>query len=782
MVDPLPFSKIKLFKSADIQPRKPSLEAPEEETAASRRKRLLLSQLPFLLVVITLSALALSYLPSRGLPTLKLGEIASSDIVAPTDLTVEDPATTEQRRAEAENSVVPVYTYDPNVFANTEDKIRRLFGVGREWVRANPSGAGIEQLRRSIAEGLGLDLDPQDLAALVRLKFPAELEETLVSVSEKIFSTGVILSKNLFIHGEADRGLALLNLRGGEKNVAIGEVYDLKEAEDRFAAEIARIELPSKSRSLLRNLGQILLTPNITYNKIETENRKSLARAGVPDVTYTIKKGRVLIRKGDEAGPETVKLIDLYNQRLQHRSSWLPDFAASFLLYLILFGVLWLFFRTFQKETEAAKSFRMAGAFQVVSLALYKVALALGMAVSGYVRVGAFTRTETYYYAIPWQMGVIAFAFLVPDQAAFGYVVLNALTAGYLLGANFYLTVFSLIGGLAAIHGVRRYRRRHRPATLRAGLFIIPPVNAAVIFIVMLLEKRLSSGALAAEVAFGFITASKLMELTNSDLPVFKQMAVEAPGSYHHSLVVGMLAEKAAEDLGLDSQLAKAGGLYHDIGKTKMPEYFIENRTKDFDLHKDLTPSMSTLVIINHVKEGAEIAKKMRLPKPLQEIIEQHHGNSLVRYFYNKAKLTYDPEEQKIGEEDYRYPGPPPQSKEAALVMLADSVEAASRSLKAPTKDNIKRVITDIINAYLQDGQLDGCDFSLRDLRTAASSFLGVLFAIYHPRVEYPGFEFEASRKKKPAPAAGKPKTNGNHNHDRDHQPPEKTPGQDSGV
>ncbi|MGZ5488396.1 MAG: HD domain-containing protein, partial [Candidatus Aminicenantales bacterium] len=210
---------------------------------------------------------------------------------------------------------------------------------------------------------------------------------------------------------------------------------------------------------------------------------------------------------------------------------------------------------------------------------------------------------------------------------------------------------------------------------------------------------------------------------------------------------------------------------------TKMPEYFIENRTREFDLHKDLTPSMSTLVIKNHVKEGAELAHKLKLPRALREIIEQHHGNSLVRYFYAKAKQTYDPMEQTVGEESFRYPGPAPQTKEAGLVMLADSIEAASRSLKAPTKDNLKRVITDIINGTLQDGQLDACDFSLRELRTVAAAFLTVLYAIYHPRVEYPGFSFEGKPKSR-NDAGSKNKKN----HDHHPQPPEKTPGPDQGV
>jgi putative nucleotidyltransferase with HDIG domain len=230
---------------------------------------------------------------------------------------------------------------------------------------------------------------------------------------------------------------------------------------------------------------------------------------------------------------------------------------------------------------------------------------------------------------------------------------------------------------------------------------------------------------------------------------------------------VASLAEKAAEELKLDPMLVKAGSLYHDIGKIKRPEYFIENQSRNPDLHKDLTPRMSTLVIINHVKEGVELAKKLRLPRKIREIIAQHHGNSLVQYFYQKAKEKYDPEMQKIGEETYRYPGPPPKSKEAALILLADSVEAASRSLRMTSRENLKRVIKNVVENYLLDGQLDDCDFSLKELRTIATSFLSTLTTVYSQRVEYPGFDFELKELKK---AVKKQKTN-----DRNHKSPAQT-------
>jgi putative nucleotidyltransferase with HDIG domain len=517
-------------------------------------------------------------------------------------------------------------------------------------------------------------------------------------------------------------------------------------------------------------------------------------------VTLTIKKDRVIVRKGDEVTAETLRILDQYNQRIRQRSSWLPTFAGVFLLYGFLFLTLWSYLGRAFKPQQADRKFRMTAAALLGSLVIYKAFLALAVIVSGALTTPVFSRVDVFYYAFPFQAATLIFAFLLPDPVTLLLIILNSLTAGLLVGGDFVLTIFSFVGGLAAVYGVRLYRKRYRAATLRAGFIVLPPVNALLILTFHLILKRSSFASFPAEVAmgvlggaasavlafillplvesaFGFVTGSKLLELTNSELPIFRQLSEEAPGSYHHSLIVASLAEKAAEELGLDAQLAKAGALYHDIGKTKMPEYFIENRVREFDLHKDLTPSMSTLVIKNHVKEGAELARKLKLPRPLREIIEQHHGNSLVRYFYAKAKQTYDPEEQTVGEESFRYPGPAPQTKEAGLVMLADAIEAASRSLKAPTKDNLKRVITDIINGILQDGQLDACDFSLRELRTVAAAFLTVLYAIYHPRVEYPGFNFEGPPKGQKRAGSKNKK-----NHDHHPQPPEKTPGPDQGV
>ncbi|MGZ4886978.1 MAG: hypothetical protein ACXVJK_04485, partial [Candidatus Aminicenantales bacterium] len=235
------FDKIKLFRGAEIHPRKVPVEPAEEEQKLSRAQRLIKSPWTFGFLVVTVISLFLFSVPAQKLPTIALGVIAPVDIVAPFDLTLQDAEATSRLKAEAENSVPPVYTYDPNVFANTEEKIHRLFVMGWAWVQKNPAALKIDELRTSYLDLLGIDLDPQDVAALVKLKFPKEIEDSLVGIAAKIFSQGIILSKNLFIHGEQEHGLTLLTLQDGEKPVKVGELLDLKESEERFGAELGKI-------------------------------------------------------------------------------------------------------------------------------------------------------------------------------------------------------------------------------------------------------------------------------------------------------------------------------------------------------------------------------------------------------------------------------------------------------------------------------------------------------------------------------------------------------------
>jgi putative nucleotidyltransferase with HDIG domain len=248
------------------------------------------------------------------------------------------------------------------------------------------------------------------------------------------------------------------------------------------------------------------------------------------------------------------------------------------------------------------------------------------------------------------------------------------------------------------------------------------------------------------EYLFNNITNISLLELSYSTHPILKEMILKAPGTYHHSLVTGNLSEAAATEIGANELLARIGAYYHDIGKIEKAEYFSENQLPNFTKHDSLTPSMSKLIIINHVKEGEELAKRYRLNAQIIDFISQHHGTSLVYYFYRKA--LENQEESEIKEEGFRYPGPKPKTKEAAIVLLADSVEAASRTLKDPTPAKIEELVYKIINNKFIDGQLDECDLTLKDLEKIGRVFIKILAPIYYARVTYPEKESEDSHKK----------------------------------
>lgn len=790
---PFSLKKIKFFRSKEIPVRKAKNNGSpiENKEALSFWEKLTNNPFFYLIIFSATIAYLISYLPSKSLPQLSVGDIASADITAPSDLTIIDEDTIKKRQQEAADAIVPVYTLDQNVFLKTEDKIRDFFKAGREFAQEETTAKRIDEFTRTVSETYGVKIPPKDLRFLTQLKFPASMEENLINLIGKISSKGILLTKDLFLHDERNKGLVIFIDIEKEIPYQVSGIQDVQESKIKLSEDINTLELPPNEKSLLILLSHLFVSSNITFSPFKTSEREDSARQNIETIFYTIKKGKVIIRKGDEVNKDTIKQIRIINQNLSAKPSWLINFSGFFLLFIILLGVLLYDLKTRSDLEEPLKKFIMTGILLAISLILYKFFNFLADLLSQNARLSFFSHTGSYMYLFPLQMGTLLVAFLSGTLFALIFMIINSIIVGYLLKSSFHIILFCTIGSLAAIFGTKYFGKQTRTTTFRAALFMVAPVNTLVIIIFHLVREKIGpidlffselimaliggliSGALAFlllpvfESLFGIITQSHLLELTNSDLPIFRKMAMEAPGSYHHSLIVSSLAENAAEDIGLDPLLVKTGALYHDIGKIKRPEYFIENRRSNADMHKDLKPSMSTLVIINHVKEGVERAKKLKLPKKIRDIIEQHHGNSLVKYFFEKAKEEYDPEMNKIGEESYRYTSPTPKSKEAALVMLSDSIEAASRSIKNPTKSSLKRAITDVFNNYMQDGQLDDSNLSLKEMKSIAESFLSTLYTIYHHRMEYPGFDFKGKKNK-----MGKPKTK----NDRNFKPAKKTP------
>jgi cyclic-di-AMP phosphodiesterase PgpH len=377
-----------------------------------------------------------------------------------------------------------------------------------------------------------------------------------------------------------------------------------------------------------------------------------------------------------------------------------------------------------------------------------------------------------FLYALPVTVGGILVAIFFDFQVGILFSLMTSLLIGILLRDNPAMAVLALVGNLVAAFRVQQYRQRS--SILLTGLFI-GLANILTLAAFGLMSANLFTwprvyealcgllgGLLAAVVVsavlpllesiFKRTTDIKLLELASLNHPLLRQLIMHAPGTYHHSMLVGTLAEAAAEAVGANALLARVGSYYHDIGKVLTPEYFVENQAGRGNKHDRLSPSMSALIIMAHVKDGIKLAKEYKLPQRIIDMIPQHHGTNLITYFYNKAKELEDPTVQQVHEGDYRYPGPKPQTREAAIVMLADKVEAASRVLAEPTPQRISGLVQRIVSNIFMDGQLDECDLTLRDLQKINHAFARTLIAIYHHRVEYPAIESEEVKRRTRSP------------------------------
>jgi putative nucleotidyltransferase with HDIG domain len=367
-------------------------------------------------------------------------------------------------------------------------------------------------------------------------------------------------------------------------------------------------------------------------------------------------------------------------------------------------------------------------------------------------------------YLIPLAAGSMLISILINPQVAVFASFTMSVVVGIMLGNDFSHALVALSGALIGIFCTAKVSQR---SDLTKAGGIIGGAKFILITGTMLLNNStaleilkespwgLVSGILSAilaigtlpflENAFGITSAIKLLELSNPNQPLLRKLMLDAPGTYHHCIIVGNLAEAGAEAVGADSLLARVGANYHDIGKLKRPYFFIENQLTSDNPHDKLSPTLSALIITSHVKDGVEIAKEYRLPDCITDFIVQHHGTSLLSFFYQKALESAD--EKKPDEASFRYEGPKPKTREAAIVMLADCVEAAVRSLPKPTHGKIEGLIRQIIKNKLSDGQLDECDLTLKDLDKIAVAFSKIMTGIFHTRIEYPDKLKELQRK-----------------------------------
>lgn len=526
---------------------------------------------------------------------------------------------------------------------------------------------------------------------------------------------------------------------------------DVAPLRDRIKTDINQSGLRDDSKVLLQSfIEQKLTRPTLIIDEQTTERLRTAARSTVKRDVVQYKANQKIVGAGDIVDENIYRVLVAYGL-VNSQNTWK---AASGIAILVLIGIGTLLAYLLQYKRDI---FQLTNRIVLIGLTMSLV-LVIGRGVIA-LNLGGTDFNALTGILIPVAWATMSVAILVDVDVAMLVSVILAVFVAVLvdptLSTSFGMQagLVALFGGIAGVHSVSHLSQRSDLA--RAGLFV-SAVNVLVVSgmalssgmrlmvwlvgIILAIVNGLASSVLTVgtlhwlESGFRITSAVRLLELSNPNRPLLKRLLMEAPGTYHHSILVGNLAEAAAEAVQADATMVRVGSMYHDIGKLKRPYFFIENQFAQDNPHDKIAPTLSSLIITSHIKDGLELARENKLPLPIQDIIAQHHGDSLVGFFYHKALEEND----DVPEETFRYEGPKPQTKEAALVALADSVEAAVRSMKQPTPGRIEGLVRKIIKDKLNDGQLDQCDLTFQDLDRIAMAFVRVLSGIFHSRVEYP--------------------------------------------
>lgn len=534
------------------------------------------------------------------------------------------------------------------------------------------------------------------------------------------------------------------------------QITDAQTARAKVAEQVSVSSLSQRTaREVVQELVRLVITSNKFYDEDATKEAKVQARQNTPDVF--IEQGDVLVAKNQEITPELYKLLD-ENGLLSKDVNYWPQFGLLLLSALLSFGLM-----TFIRYNGGASGFKYNNS-QLLMLVLVFVITIITM------KLAAFLQTDvrTYIgYLAPVAIGAMLISMLLDMTLAYFCSILFSVLASIILNVqqntvfDFTFGFFALIVSYVAIFAT--HRAGQRGTLLKGGIMVSLFGSLTVAILTMLgggvwnethtlysIGFAFASGLLTAvlviglmpffEATFGILSALKLVELSNPNHPLLRKLLTETPGTYHHSVMVGNLSEAAAEAIGADGLLCRVGSYYHDIGKTKRPFYFIENQNNMENPHDSIEPKLSKSIIVAHARDGVEMQKEYKLPKPIRDIAEQHHGTTFLHYFYHKAlKIAEEKGVQPdFTEEDFRYPGPKAQSKESAVVGIADSVEAAVRSLRKPTVEQVETMIEKIIKSRLDDHQFDECDLTIKELDIIARTLKETVMGIFHSRIEYP--------------------------------------------
>ena len=679
---------------------------------------------------------------------LSVGDVAPRTIRSTVSMLVEDKEATKNKIEEALNKLPPVFDYDSLLIENTISSVRKALGTVNV---ANPS-ASMKSFFKI------LKIKPKSSLYNRIIRYKPDKIFTLSKMALSALEGYYIVSSTKQLYQFSSPKIEIRDIRNTKNEITLdkNDVIDVSRAKiiayNKLKNEVSDPILRNTVWDFISNL----IFPNVTYNSLETAKRKKGEAKKISHVFFKISKGEIIVRNGDIiTTTDYLKLNAL--KSIKQKENVYVKFAAKLLIFII---VSLLLFRSYKiVKPKRMRMLKESTTVMILStvLLLQILMFQLFAYISNLISYSSpdFPKTAVIF-GVPFAFASVMSAVLVDFEISFLISILVAVSAWLTVDSSVhsYLTVYIFVGSIVSI--VALLKEKTRADIIKSGFYMSlsniamigifymfngSELNRGIIFDLLfgvgggIISFIMVSGLLPVfEYVFNITTDIKLLELGNLNNSLLKDLAIKAPGTYHHSIVVSSLAEAAASQVGANSLIAKVGSYYHDIGKIKNPMYFVENQTDGINPHDKLKPSISALIIKNHVKYGLEIAKKHRLGSYIMDMIAQHHGTSLIKYFYNKAKEnSLDPKE-----EDFRYPGPKPQTKEAGIVMIADEVEAASKTLSNPTVSHLSDFVRDITNRIFLDGQLDECELTLRDLNLIIDSFVNVLVGIFHHRIEYP--------------------------------------------
>ncbi|MEH7379911.1 HD family phosphohydrolase [Bacillus sp. JJ1533] len=707
-----------------------------------------------ILIYILLAGIMFLVMYSNVKPeVLHLEVLHPSEQTIRSPLTIEDKVATKAKQDAAAKEVEDVFTLKSEYADNQIDLAISIFdsieetnnealdmynATVKEWENLSEEDRGEEPKQWTASEKLQMLKTklPQDLTN----RIPDEVFTTLLTATPEQLSRakdGVITAVN-----------NVMNTR-----IPSSEVENAK---NKVVEELRYSSVDAALREPMREMARFAVVQNVYYDVEATEEKRQQAIEAVEPVK--ILQGQIIVEEGQLITRDIYRQLELLGMTSSNNPIQ-PFIGLALIIVLVIAALVYHF------HNDMIPADRHRNIYLLIFAIIFTITILLMKGISLFQQIDY----SDIGYIVPVAMGAMLIKLLINEKVAIlssmifavcGSLIFNEGVTGTL---NFTAGIYFLFGCLAGVLFLSKHNRRGK--ILQAGLFVAL-INIIVIFSIMLLQNgsyssldygssiimAVLSGVIAAvltigllpffEAGFNILSTMKLIELSNPNHPLLRKILTEAPGTYHHSVMVANLSESACEAIGANGLLARVSSYYHDIGKTKRPHFFIENQMNIENPHDKIAPQLSKTIITAHATDGAETLRKYKMPKEIVDIAEQHHGTTLLKYFYHKAKQQSD---RDILESDFRYAGPKAQTKEASVIGIADSVEAAVRSLSNPTPQKIESLVNSIIADRLQDGQFDECDITLKELDIVAKTLCESLKGIFHSRIEYP---VEATKQK----------------------------------